>query len=530
MKLFTKLSLTSILLLTICTSSLAQEKSLRAGVWGDQLDGTYKNPIINADYSDPDVIRVGKCFYMVCSDFHFMGMPILRSTDLVNWQIISQVYHRLDIDPKYSTMEKYGNGSWAPSLRYHNNRFYVYFCTPDEGLYMSSTIDPAGDWAPLTEVKRVRGWEDPCPFWDDNGQAYLGHSVLGAGPIIIHKMSADGKHLLDDGKTVYQGPVSEGTKIYKRDNRYYIIIPEGGVGTGYQTALRADNIYGPYERKIVLEQGSTKINGPHQGGLVETEAGEAWFIHFHDSGSIGRVTMLEPVHWQDGWPLMGVDLDKNGIGEPVTQYTKPKIENPGKINLIQTSDEFNTTKLGLQWQWNHNPEDRSWSLKSNKGYLALTALKAPDIKNARNTITQKLMGKTGEITTALNCTKLAAGQRAGLCLLGNYMHEVGVLKGDSGMVVYANNNGHLITEPLLKQSVIYLRVNVDIEHDHTTLSYSLDGKLFTAIGEVCKLSDFNFWKAVRPALFSFNPERDGGVALFDWFRYGFDGTGGEIGR
>ena len=408
------------LMMLYSPGSFAQYKSPLAGDWGDQGDGTYKNPIINADYSDPDIVRVGNSFYMVCSDFHFMGMPVLKSTDLVNWKIIGKIYHRLDIDKKYNQMDRYGGGSWAPSIRYHNHRFYVYFCTPDEGLYMSTARDPAGPWAPLTEVKRVKGWEGPCPFWDIDDKAYLGHSKLGAGPIIIHRMSSDGKHLLDSGKTIYEGPVAEGTKIYRRNGFVYLIIPEGGVGTGYETALRARNIYGPYQRKIVLEQGTTKINGPHQGGIVELPSGESWFIHFHDAGAIGRVCWLEPVKWISDWPFIGVDNNGNGIGEPVTRWQKPKVDQPGQILAPQSSDNFNNDKLGPQWQWNHNPVDDHWSLNEIKGYLLLRAIKATDNKHARNTLSQKLMGYTGVITTLLKVDQMAIGQKAGLCLLGNY--------------------------------------------------------------------------------------------------------------
>ena len=212
--------------------------------WGDQHNGTYKNPVLNADYSDPDVIRVGDKYYMVASDFHYLGMQVLESSDLVNWQLVSQIYDRFDY-PGWDANRHYGGGSWAPAIRHHDGRFYVYFCTPDEGLFMSTAEDAHGPWSPLHCLKEVSKWEDPCPFWDDNGQAYLGRSQHGAGPIIVHKMSADGRQLLDDGVIVYTGPVAEGTKFMKRDGYYYLIIPEGGVGGGWQTVLRSRNIYGP---------------------------------------------------------------------------------------------------------------------------------------------------------------------------------------------------------------------------------------------------------------------------------------------
>lgn len=509
------------LLINFSIAAVAQQTTFPKNSWGDQGDGTYKNPVLNADYSDPDIIRVDNAYYMICSDFHFMGMPILKSTDLVNWTIIGQVYKRLDIHAKYNSMEKYGGGSWAPAIRYHKGRFYIYFCTPDEGLFMTSAKDPAGPWEPLVTVKQVNGWEDPCPFWDEDGQAYLGHSRLGGGPIIIHKMSNDGKKLLDSGKTVYEGPVAEGTKIYKRKGLYYIIIPEGGVGTGYQTALRASDIYGPYERKIVLEQGKTNINGPHQGGWVETPEGESWFVHFQDAGPIGRVAHLEPVQWVDGWPLMGIDQDGNGIGEPVDVYKKPAVRKSSTVFQPQNTDEFNGRTLGLQWQWNHNPVDENWRLEN--GYLMLKAMKASEHKQAKNTLTQKLSGKRGAVTTLLRTDELKAGQKAGLCLLGNYIHEVGVLKTDTGLQLYADNKGKVTLGQQLTQRDIWLRVNVDLLTNKTNLQYSLNGVDFVGIGENCELSGYNYWKAVRPGLFSYNVKDEGGVAKFDWFRYVNDG-------
>ena len=344
------------LLLSITLLACQLSTGLAQVSWGDQGNGTYINPLLNADYSDPDVIRVGDKYYMVASEFNYMGIQMLESEDLVNWQIISQVYDHFE---GFDTVNRYAKGSWAPALVYHNGRYYVYFCTPDEGLFMSSATDPRGPWEPLCCVKNIKGWEDPCPFWDEDGRAYLGHSKVGAGPIIIHKMSDDGKQLLDDGLTVYSGPVAEGTKFQKREGWYYLVIPEGGVGTGWQTVLRSKNIYGPYEKKVVLEQGITTINGPHQGNIVDTPNGQWWLFHFQDTPGLGRVVHLQPVRWTDGWPMAGTDLNMNGIGEPVYVWQKPATGKALTPSLPQHSDEFTgdiiTWKgqrqdgLGLQW-------------------------------------------------------------------------------------------------------------------------------------------------------------------------------------
>ena len=480
--------------------------------WGDLGNGFYRNPVLNADYSDPDVVRVGEDFYMVCSEFHYMGMPVLHSRDLVNWTIIGKVYDSLKHDPKYDNMEAYAQGSWAPAIKYHDGKFYVYFCTPNEGLYMSTATDPAGPWSPLHEVVRVSGWEDPCPFWDDDGNAYLGHSTVGAGPIIIHKMSPDGTRLLDDGVIVYVGKIAEGTKIYKRNGYYYLIIPEGGIKTGWQTVLRAKSIYGPYERKVVLQTGATNINGPHQGSLVELESGESWFMHFQDVGTLGRVCHLQPVTWIDDWPLMGLN------GEPVSIYKKPNVGKDYERRLPQTSDEFNEPNLGLQWQWNHNPVNECWSLSKRPGYLNLDALYAENIFRARNTLTQKIMGDSGIVTTEMNTENTVHGQTAGLAFLaGREENWIGVVKEGDNTFIKAVTAGTRCHGPRTDSCNVWFRAVIDLNQT-TEFYFSVDGENFMQLGGPCRL-EAGFWKGARIGLFSYNTVRDGGTAHFNWFRY-----------
>lgn len=480
--------------------------------WGDLGNGFYRNPVLNADYSDPDVVRVGDDFYMVCSEFHYMGMPVLHSKDLINWTIIGQVYNSLKHDPIYDSMDAYAKGSWAPAIKYHDGKFYVYFCTPTEGLYMSTATDPAGPWSPVHEVVRVSGWEDPCPFWDDDGTAYLGHSTVGAGPIIIHRMSSDGTKLLDDGVVVYVGKIAEGTKIYKRNGYYYLIIPEGGVKTGWQTVLRAKNIYGPYERKIVLQTGSTDINGPHQGSLIELESGESWFMHFQDVGTLGRVCHLQPVTWVDDWPLMGCG------GEPVSVYRKPDVGKNYERKLPQSSDEFDGPNLGPQWQWNHNPVNDRWSLTKRPGYLTLEALYARNIFRARNTLTQKLMGDSGVITTELNTENMKPGQTAGLAFLaGKEENWIGVVKEGEYAFIKTITGGIRHHGPRIEPGNVWLRTVVNLKGT-TEFYFSLDNESYIQLGGPCKL-EAGFWKGARIGLFSYNTLNDGGRADFNWFRY-----------
>lgn len=492
----------------------------QTGSWGDQGNGNFINPILNADYSDPDVIRVKEKYYMVCSEFHFMGIPVLESDDMVNWRIIAQVYRKMDF-PAYDNNNRYGGGSWAPSIRYHDGKFWVYFCTKDEGLFMSNAADPAGPWSPLTLVKAVKDWEDPCPFWDEDGNAYLGHSILGAGPIILHRMSADGTQLLDEGTTIYTGPVAEGTKFHKLNGYYYLSIPEGGVGSGWQTVLRSKNIYGPYERKVVLETGASTINGPHQGALVETPKGEWWFYHFQATGAMGRIVHLQPVTWIDGWPVIGVDVDGNGIGEPVKTWKKPAIDGAFPIVAPQTDDDFNGSTPGLQWQTNHNPVPGAWLL-TRRGWLCIQALKAGEFMQARNTFTQKLMGLSGQAATALDFSDMQNGQKAGLGIMSSNYNTVGIYKKDGRPYLFYSNNGKDMLEKELKGRKVFLKVQLELVTNKNRFYYSTDDKNYLPVGEFFEAS-WGHWKGSRVALFSYNEQKDAGRAYFDWFTYQYDG-------
>lgn len=534
-----------LLLLAACSRPVSNGNS-----WGDLGDGHYRNPVLAADYSDPDVIRVGDLYYMVASDFHFMGMQVLESDDLVNWRLISQIYRRFDL-PGWEENAHYAGGSWAPSIRWHDGRFWVYFCTPDEGLFMSTAEDPAGPWSPLHCVKAIARWEDPCPFWDEDGQAYLGHSLKGAGPIILHKMSPDGRELLDEGVTIYTGPTAEGTKIHRFGDWYYLSIPEGGVRSGWQTVLRSKDIYGPYERRIVLETGSTTVNGPHQGAIVDTPFGEWWFLHFQQLDPLGRVVHLQPMRWEDGWPVIGEDYDGNGVGEPVAQWVKPKVRGRRRISftswlyrfrflfftfgerrtviyppvLPASSDEFSAPELGLQWQFNHNPVDSAWSLSSHPGFLALNALPAPSFEMARNTLSQKIMGFRGSYTARLDLTEMADGQFAGLACMGKENIRAGIFKMNGRKALFAGHSG----ERKYTGDVIWFRLSFDIRNNIFQFAWSADGKQFSDIGDPFE-AHFGFWKGARIALYSYcTPNEEAiftetapaprGTALFDDFSY-----------
>ncbi len=493
--------------------------------WGDMGDGTYKNPILNADYSDPDVIRVGDTYYMVASDFHFMGMQVLESKDMVNWHLISQIYDRFDF-PGWDRNAQYANGAWAPSLRYHDGQFWMFVCTPEEGLLMSKATDPRGPWSPLHCVAPDKKWEDPCPLWDDDGQAYLVRSKHRAGPIIVHKMSPDGRRLLDEGVTVYTGPVAEGPKCLKRNGYYYILIPEGGVETGWQTVLRSKNVYGPYESSRVLETGTTDVNGPHQGALVDTPEGEWWFYHFQSTNPCGRVVHLQPASWtDDGWIKMGEDYDGNGVGEPVRTHRKPNVAAKTRVELPATSDDFKGKELvyagqtqrtlGLQWQWCHNPVDSMWSMTERKGWISMCAMQSPDLRNCRNMLSQKTMGYRSVATVKMDIRDLKENTYAGLLYTGKRFCGIGVCH--EGVFTESNSNHRVVFRGPLKKYV-YLRVEIDDITNTHQFSYSLDGKTYRPTGRTFDMST-GFWKGTRVGLFCYNTQGQSGAAHFDSFEY-----------
>jgi len=507
-----------------------------AQVWNPDLsNGSYKNPVIFADYSDPDVIRVNDDYYMVASSFNSQpGLPILHSKDLVNWKIINHVYSRLPLQ-RYDKMQP-GQGAWAPSIRYHKGLFHIYFCTPEDGLFMASASNPAGKWT-LTLVQNVTNWEDPCPFWDEDNQAYLLHGLVGAGPAILHKLSADGKKLLDNGKLIYRDdkkqPVLEGFKFMeKRDGYYYFSAPAGGVGSGWQSVFRSKNIYGPYEDKIVLHQGNTNVNGPHQGGLVETQTGEWWFMHFQDKGTYGRIIHLQPAVWKNGWPVIGADNDNDGTGEPVAVYKKPNVGTAHpSVGGPQTTDEFSSVKLALQWQWQAAPQREWFDLTSKKGSLRLYAISNPtddgSLFYAPNMLLQKFSAPEFAAETQLDFYGTTLGDRAGLTVTGNYYTYICLEKLQDGphLSIYEGkkeNRKYMLPQKIVSipynSNKIWLRVNID-NRTMYQYSYSMDGKVFSNLGS-SYAAEKGTWIGAKIGLVCLNPGLmpSRGFADFDYFK------------
>jgi beta-xylosidase len=509
------------LLLIVAASSLSGHAKAQ-----DKALSQFRNPILFADYSDPDVIRDGPNYYLVASTFAYVpGIPILQSQDLVHWTIVAHVLPKIKIDPRYDMIggNRYGQGVWAPAIRKHDGRFYVFFPTPDEGIFMSSAAKITGPWTEPVAVIAQAGLEDPCPFWDDDGKAYLVHSKKGAGPLILHRMSPDGKTVLDEGKEIvrdpHELPTLEGPKLYKRNGYYYIFAPFGGVSTGAQAVLRSKSIYGPYEHRTVLAEGDTKINGPHQGGWVETEDGQGWFIHFQSRGAHGRILHLEPVRWEDDWPVIGQAAAGATTGEPVSSGTIP--HHAGKISQQspQTSDEFTGKVLGQQWEWNHNPVDANWSLTARPGFLRLTPIHAEDLFTARNTLTQMMQDESLEFTIRLDLRGMKNGVHAGMAMFEKSASGLQIVQEGETRKLSFFHIKEAQDGPSLTAATIQLRVH--IEGDTATYSYSLDdGRTFQQIGSTVPIT-FSWWKGSRPSLFAYttNDTGDSGYVDFDWARY-----------
>lgn len=402
----------------------------------DQRDGTYCNPVLYADYSDPDVTRAGDDFYLTASSFNCTpGLPILHSKDLVNWTLINHAVKNLP-HPRYAEVQP-GCGIWAPAMRFHAGKFWIFFPMPDEGIYVTTADDPAGEWTEPHLLQAGRGLIDPCPLWDDDGKAYLAHAYAHSRSGIKHQlrvcpMATDGSRLLGEGEIVFtdpqRHPTVEGPKFLKKDGWYYILAPAGGVETGWQLALRSKNIFGPYEAKIVLAQGDTEINGPHQGGLVDTARGEWWFVHFQDAGVYGRIVHLQPVKWENGWPIMGKE------GEPVLRCSKPISVAGQKCLAPQTSDEFDSATLGRQWQWPANHDERWFDLGHRSGWLRLhpQSESRDGLTRQPNLLLQKFPARSFHVETQLEFAPEQIGEEAGIIVIGKNVAALALEKTESG--------------------------------------------------------------------------------------------------
>lgn len=531
----------AILVCFACGSVYSQTDGTISKVWvADNGDGTYQNPILHADYSDPDVIRVGEDFYMTASSFNAVpGLPILHSKDLVNWRIVNHVFREQEPRDRFKTPQ-HGGGVWAPSIRFHNGEFYIYYGDPDFGIYMVKTKDPAGEWSKPLLIKEAKGWIDPCPLWDADGNAYLVHAFAGSragikSVLVVNKMNREGTRIFDDGVMVFDGhekhPTVEGPKFHKIGEYYYISAPAGGVPTGWQLFLRSKNIYGPYEEKIVLAQGKTAVNGPHQGALIDTPSGEWWFVHFQDRGAYGRIVHLQPSTWKNGFPVIGSDPDDDGTGEPVIRFRKPNVGRQYPIATPQDSDEFNNSSLGLQWQWHAN-SDPAWAFMfPQRGVLRMNSVQIPaghkNLWDVPNLLLQKFPAEKFTATGKISIQPRFEGERFGIVVMGLDYSLTGVTfnKGKLYIAQATSNDADKETSEIESAPVelasrdFYLRVIV-AENAICTFSFSIDGTNFKTIGLPFKAREGR-WIGAKVGLVYTRPGKfnDAGSADIDWFRF-----------
>ena len=425
-------------------------------MWKSDLgNGKYRNPVLYADYSDPDAIRVGEDYYMVASSFcNAPGLPLLHSKDLVNWKVVNYCIDRI---PEFRYRNPiHGCGVWAPSIRYQEGIYYVCFPMPDEGIYMTTATDPLGKWSEPVNIRPGAGWIDPCPFWDDDGRAYLvagvAKSRIGYKSVLhMVEMQPDGMALIGEEKVIFDGNTNdqvtiEGPKMYKRNGWYYVFAPAGGVKTGWQTVLRARNPFGPYEYRVVMRQGDSPVNGPHQGAWVDTVTGQDFFLHFQDVYAAGRIIHLQPMHWENDWPVIGVNKNGNEYGEPVMEYDKPDIGKSSEeladtdrypVCEPDTSDDFSSDTMGLQWQWNAN-FDQSWYSLRNPG-LKLNAVPTTPLRplgDTRNILLQKWPAPEFSCVTKLDISDIKDGDTAGYISLGMNYSAFIIEKCDGKLAAY----------------------------------------------------------------------------------------------
>lgn len=541
-----------ILSLSVCSLFHPAMAQYRSEVWvSDEGNGMYRNPVLHADYSDPDVCAVGEDYFLTASSFNCTpGLSILHSKDLVNWKIVN--YALKKVEPvEYYNEPRHGKGVWAPSIRFHGGMYYIYWGDPDFGIFMVKTRDPYGEWDAPVLVKAGKGMIDPCPLWDDDGRVYLAHAWAGSrakfnSVLTVCELNKEGTKVISDPVLVFDGNdgvnhTIEGAKFYKRNGFYYLFAPAGGVVSGWQLVMRSKDVYGPYEARIVMAQGKTDINGPHQGGWVDTPAGESWFLHFQDKGAYGRVLHLNPMKWVNDWPVIGVDKDGDGCGDPVSRYRKPKTGKTYPIETPVESDEFDTRKLGLQWEWHANYQD-VFGFTTNMGYARIYGHElSPHFKNfweVPNLLMQKFPAEEFTATAKLKVSAKDDGQLSGLIIMGWDYSWIGVEKqGEKFLLKQAvckdAEQGNLeqvstlaVLEPSRKfeaglfpnyEREIYIRVHVD-KGAYCRFSYSLDGKKFTEAGTLFKARQGK-WIGAKVGMFSVTPHgKERGWVDVDWFR------------
>jgi beta-xylosidase len=515
---------------SLCQSATPFTEQPTAGEWGDRSDGSFANPILPADFSDLDAIRVGSSYYAISSTMQYSpGMTVLESRDLVNWRIVGGVVADLTaIDPalNWDRMDRAGRGIWAGAIRWHDGKFWVYFATPDQGIYMSTAHAAAGPWTPVQLVMPATGWDDTCPFWDDDGTMYLVTSHTAAeGPsatkynIHLFRLTPDGRSIVaGSDRIIHQSRGSEANKLYKWNGLYYHyyseVHPEGRVAM----IERAPSLDGPWQSHQLLHVHGAVDKEPNQGGIVQAQDGKWWFFTHQGRGDWeGRAAVLLPVTWIDGWPIVG-RIGPDGVGEMLWHGTKPVAQQP--LSTVTASDDFASPTLRPEWQWNYQPRAGLWSLTERKGFLRLHAfapLKPGDLKSVGNVLTQRAFRSShNQFTVKLDVSGMVDGQEAGLSHFAKSFASIGVVQSGSTRTVSVNDNGSRTSGPELKQSTVWLRSSWGFD-GASSFSYSLDGKSFVPLGAIYQLT-WGSYRGDRVGLFTVN-DKTAGWADFDSVRY-----------
>jgi beta-xylosidase len=538
-------------------ASLSAADPGRKPVWGDQADGTYRNPVLWADYNNPCVFKAGETFYLTCASHHFMGMPLLSSKDLVNWSYAGRIYSRLGrVHPDFEHPGKAcSSGAQDGEVGFHNGIFYMYNWSTRYRGFLCKATSPLGPWSePVPIADSIHGdHEDPCPFWDVDGKAYL-LLVGNPGALKIYRLNETFDAITDQGTTLISDIPPKGPQIFNRNGFYYISVASTGTQREKaQYLYRSKSLFGPYEGRKVFHSGTAHpdINAA-QGSLVEVHGNDWAFLH-HDynlSARFGRRLFLQPARWtSDGWLQIGVDQDGDGIGEPVAldaPFPKPELPLQPPC-AADPSDPFDQPVLGGQWAWNHDPDDSHWSLTQRPGYLRLTGrhlnteggvtqFGRTKVKHgedhllfAYNTVVQRLHGAESEIVTKLDTSRLIEGQRAGLCTMINDYTWIGVvmergikrLRFAKGTAT-AGQTG-FTDGPELLQKAVWLKLSH--RNYSGTLFYSLDGIRFEPLGDLDHPYRTAWYEGTKVGLFSFNhsSQPEGGHADFDFFSQTHDG-------
>lgn len=478
----------------------------------DNGDGTYTNPVIFGDFPDPDLIRVGDVYYMVSTTMHiFPGATILKSFDLVNWEYCCNPLEKIETTSCYNLdgCDIYSRGQWASSLKYNNGKFYLHFNVLGEGSYILTATDPEGQW---TKKKLNDSYYDAGLFFDDNNKVYI---VYGINNIRIAELDEDFNKVPDSDKLVFTYTFREGLEgshLYKINGKYYIYATYGG-WPAFQVALRSENIYGPYEEKKLIEDDNI-----HQGALIETQTGEWWTMLFYDKGAFGRLPNLQPITWVDGWPEIG----ENGKG--VKTFRKPNVGKEFPTTSLLTNDNFREYQLGMQWGWNHNPDNSKWSLTERPNFLRLrTVGVATSLELAKNTLTQRILGYPDDLahsygTIKMEINNMHEGDIAGLSVFQDPYAYIGiqVVSGQKKLVIY--NNGAQQNGPEVTDSVIYLRAVANYNTSKAAFYYSLDNDTYTKFGSDLSMKfELSVFTGNKFCLFNYATIETGGYVDIDWF-------------